>query len=191
HRYTPADDTRHLPDALPVLRVDDDVHPWAHGVPPPVGAHHPDDATGVDHPGLTELLLGHPLDRPDQGRHRAGHRPVVAQTPPADERGVGEERRDGGDVVLGLDRAELQVGHGPVSTRSGSGSPPNLQVASGGMRRVVWNVAHPVITGTEMFELRDGSSGFVLGGWVVAMIDQASVAVSYEVETDRDRKSVE
>ena len=49
----------------------------------------------------------------------------------------------------------------------------------------MWNVAHPVITGTEMFELRDGSSGFVLGGWVVAMIDQASVAVSYEVEADR------
>jgi len=52
------------------------------------------------------------------------------------------------------------------------------------MSRTVWNVAHPQIAGTELFELDERDSDVVLNGWVVAAVEGTACAVSYEVVAD-------
>ena len=52
------------------------------------------------------------------------------------------------------------------------------------MSRTVWNVAHPRLTGTELFELEERDSDVVLSGWVVAAVEGTPCAVSYEVVAD-------
>lgn len=55
------------------------------------------------------------------------------------------------------------------------------------MRRVprtLWNVAHPQLSGTELFDLDERGSDVVLNGWVVAAVDGTACAASYEVVAD-------
>ena len=48
----------------------------------------------------------------------------------------------------------------------------------------MWRVAHPQLTGTELFALDESGSDPVLSGWVVAALDGNPCAVSYEVVAD-------
>lgn len=49
----------------------------------------------------------------------------------------------------------------------------------------MWSVAHPQLTGTELFELVERGPDVVLKGWVVAAVDGTPCAISYEVLADR------
>lgn len=48
----------------------------------------------------------------------------------------------------------------------------------------MWSIKHPSLTGTELFELKEDSSGTDLRGWVVALVDGVGCAVEYEVAVD-------
>jgi len=52
------------------------------------------------------------------------------------------------------------------------------------MTRIVWQVVHPQLTGTELLDLEQRGTDFVLRGWVVGEVDRAPLAVAYEILTD-------
>ncbi|MFO7293600.1 MAG: putative glycolipid-binding domain-containing protein [Actinomycetes bacterium] len=52
------------------------------------------------------------------------------------------------------------------------------------MARTMWQVAHPSLSGTELFELDERGTEVTLKGWVVAEVEGVPLAVAYEVVAD-------
>jgi uncharacterized protein len=50
---------------------------------------------------------------------------------------------------------------------------------------VVWVVAHPRLSGAELFELDETGPEITMRGWVVARVDGVGCAVSYQIDIDR------
>ncbi len=50
---------------------------------------------------------------------------------------------------------------------------------------MLWLVAHPRITGAELFELEETNSEIRMRGWVVTRVDGIDCAVSYQVTADQ------
>lgn len=50
---------------------------------------------------------------------------------------------------------------------------------------VVWVVAHPQLSGAELFQLDDAGPEITMRGWVVARVDGVGCAVSYQIDIDQ------